>query len=277
MGETLRVMTLNILGPPNLRWPERRERLGALRPDVIALQEVMRTDEYDGVVDLLGADYAAAWFSERSDDGVGGALASRWPMRTLVELDYRVTPRHPDLAWCATLIAEIDTPVGALIAVHHKPTWPFGDELQRELVAVRAARAVEDLLDGEHRHVVLLGDLDAPPDPASVQFLTGRRSLDGTSVYFQDAWTSVHGDELGFTFDSASELVRAGEVATALSRRIDYVQVRGGRHGPTLRAVDCRLAFAEADDGLHASDHFGVVADLTVPDHPPGTWAEGWS
>ncbi len=272
-------MTLNILGPPNPRWPERRTRLiaglGALRPDVIALQEVMRTEDYDGVVDLLGADYTAVWFSEQSEDGVGGALASRWPMRTLVELEHRVTARDADLAWCATLIVEIDTPLGALVAVHHKPTWPFGHERQRELAAVRTARAVEDLLDGEDRHVVLLGDLDAAPDAASVQFLTGRRSLDGTSVYYQDAWTSVHGDEGGFTFDAANELVRAGEVATALSRRIDYVLVRGGRHGPTLRTVDCRLAFAEADDGLHASDHFGVVADLVVPDHPPGTWAAG--
>ena len=55
-----------------------------------------------------------------------------------------------------------------------------------------------------------------------------------------------------------------------LGRRIDYVMVRCGIHGPTLDVVDCRPAFDEPVDGVWASDHFGVVADLAVPVKPPG-------
>ena len=34
---------------------------------------------------------------------------------------------------------------------------------------------------------------------------------------------------------------------------------------PTLEATSCALVFDEPVDGVWASDHFGVVADLVVP------------
>jgi hypothetical protein len=57
-------------------------------------------------------------------------------------------------------------------------------------------------------------------------------------------------------------------------RRIDYVMVRCGIHGPTLDVAGCSLAFEEPVDGVWASDHFGfgVVADLELPRRPPGSW-----
>jgi hypothetical protein len=50
-----------------------------------------------------------------------------------------------------------------------------------------------------------------------------------------------------------------------VSRRIDDVFVRGDEYGPTLEIAACALAFAEPIDGVWASDHIGVVADLAVP------------
>ena len=66
-------------------------------------------------------------------------------------------------------------------------------------------------------------------------------------------------------------LVRAGEVATAVSRRIDYVLVRAGRHGPLLQVMNCERLLAGPVDSVWASDHYGVIADLSLPEHPPGT------
>jgi hypothetical protein len=49
-------------------------------------------------------------------------------------------------------------------------------------------------------------------------------------------------------------------------RRIDYILVRCGRHdGPTLPIVACARIFAQPIDGVWASDHFGVMAELAVP------------
>jgi endonuclease/exonuclease/phosphatase family metal-dependent hydrolase len=48
--------------------------------------------------------------------------------------------------------------------------------------------------------------------------------------------------------------------------RIDHVLVRFGAHGgPTLPIRACDRVFVEPVDGVQASDHYGVVADLGEP------------
>lgn len=212
-------------------------------------------------------------FAEAAGDGVGGALATRWPHEVIEEIDQRRTSRATDFSWCSTLLVATDSPAGRLLVAHHKPSWQFGYESEREQQAVAAARAIEGHVD-EVDHVVVLGDFDAAPDARSMQFWRGRHSLDELSVCYQDAWETVRPTEAGFTFDAKNPLVRAGEVATAESRRIDYVLVRAGVHGPTLQVRDSRLLLDDAVDGVWASDHFGVVVDFAVPKHPPGAWGE---
>ena len=50
-----------------------------------------------------------------------------------------------------------------------------------------------------------------------------------------------------------------------VGRRIDHIMVRCRHHGPTLDVVACERIFDQPVDGVWASDHFGVVADLEVP------------
>ena len=271
----LRVATMNVLGPANPDWARRRrllaQTLPRVRPDVVALQEVPIGSSPDVVTELLGRGYHVQGFSRTAEDGVGGVLATRWPQRVVDELDQRCTPRSRDFAWCATLLVELDTPVGRVLVAHHKPSWPFGYEYERERQALAAAQLVEEHV-GEGDHAVVLGDFDATPDSASLQFWRGRRSLDGVSVCYQDAWETVRPTDAGFTFSAENPLVRAGEVATAVSRRIDYILVRSGRHGPTLEVRSCERLLDAAVEGVWASDHYGVLATLSLPQHPPATW-----
>jgi endonuclease/exonuclease/phosphatase family metal-dependent hydrolase len=269
-GSRVRCVTFNVLGPANPDWDRRRVVIGdALRglgADVVALQEVRAGD----LEQLLGPGYRLTPFSSTSKDGVGGVLATRLPHRVLEEIDQRTAEHGEDLPWCATLIVELELPFGRLVVAHHKPNWPFPLEVEREQQARRAALAVE-------RHAgdgpaVVLGDFDATPDAASMAFWRGRRSVDGVSVCYQDAWETARSDELGFTFSAENPLVRAGEVATAISRRIDYVLVRAGRHGALLEVLSCDRLLDTPVGGVWASDHYGVVADLAVPQHAPGTW-----
>jgi endonuclease/exonuclease/phosphatase family metal-dependent hydrolase len=52
-------------------------------------------------------------------------------------------------------------------------------------------------------------------------------------------------------------------------RRLDYILVRCGLHGgPTLEVAACGRIFDEPVEGVWASDHFGLVADLAVPTRP---------
>ncbi len=250
-------------------WPSRRPVLEAgfarLKPDVVALQEVVTGDGYDQAREVLGPSYRVIHQHGRSGDGVGAVVASRWPMRLVHEA---VLPANRDGGWIGSLaVVEVEAPdpLGSVLVVHHKPTWQSGAERAREVQAVATARAVEELAGPASRHVVLLGDLDATPDAASIRFLTGHQSLDDTSVHYQDAWTALHGDDHGHTFTPANPL-RSDRWRPRPGRRIDYIMVRCGDHGSTLDIAGCELAFDEPIGGAWASDHFGLFADLL-----PGT------
>jgi endonuclease/exonuclease/phosphatase family metal-dependent hydrolase len=272
--DRLRVVTLNLFGRRR-GWDERRAILAAglraLQPDLVALIEAVKTDAYDQVTELLGDDYFLFHQVAREpggtgdvEPGQGAAIASRWPLGAAHEVDLHVTPRTAGFA-CTTLVAEVQAPepLGPLLFADHVPNWQLNFERERELQAVAAVRFIEDHLEERHRHVVFAGDFTANPEAASVRFLTGRQSLEGTSVCYRDAWESTHPDDAGHTFTPRNPLMADRDWPF---RRLDYVLVRCGEHGgPTLDITACDLLFDEPIDGVWASDHFGVVADLALP------------
>lgn len=241
-----------------------------LRPDAVAFQEAIVTDEYEQPRDLLGPDFHFAHQQAREHDGSCVSVASRWPISEVRELDGRDATRpHRHPFNCGTLAAEIHAPepLGRLLFVNHIPSWQQDFELEREVQTVAAARLVEEMLDGRPAHVILAGDLDAEPDSASIRFLAGLQSLGGTSVRYRDAWASTRPGEPGHTFSPTNPMVTTGETgayALELGRRIDYVFVRCSDHGPTLDIRACNRLFDEPVDGVWASDHFGVTAELST-------------
>jgi endonuclease/exonuclease/phosphatase family metal-dependent hydrolase len=267
----MRVLTLNQWGMGG-DWPRRREVLRTglreLAPDLVAIQEAFRDDEHDTARDLFGPDYHVVHQTTGLlGDGNCAAIASSWPLRDVHELDQQLGPATADFP-VTTMIAEVDAPdpVGPLLFVNHLPSWKPQLEHERELQTLAAVRAVEEIVAARPMHVVLAGDLDAVPEAASIRFLSGLQSLGGSSVRYRDAWASAHPDDEGHTFTTRNPLVsEESDVRQEESRRIDYVFVRCDELGPTLEIAACELAFDEPVDGVWASDHFGVVADLTPP------------
>lgn len=231
-----------------------------MRPDLIAFQESIATDAYDQIADLLGDGYEIHHGGGRTPDGAGATIASRWQVTKLHEHDLSVTSRvDPAEPWIGRVYAaEIDAPE-PLLFVNHKPSYPLHMERERELQAVATAQLVEELIGGQRRHVVLAGDFDATPEAASIRFWSGKQSLDGVSVCYRDAWAQAHPGEAGHTFTTRNPLM-----GWDWDRRIDYVFVRCEAKGPTLRIDRCELLMAEPVDQVWASDHFGLVADLSV-------------
>jgi endonuclease/exonuclease/phosphatase family metal-dependent hydrolase len=266
----LRAATLNLWGTHG-PWPDRRKAMtagfDALAPDVVAMQEVIRRDGYDQAADLFPAGYEMAHQQKGlTGDGNGIAIASRWPIAAVHEVDLHLTPRTSDFP-CTTLMAEIAAPVGRLLFVNHFPNYQLAYAYEREIQTVAAVRAIEEIVKARPIHVVLAGDLDADPEAASIRFLAGRQSLDGISVCFRDAWESVHPGEPGATYTPWNPLMQSPGWPF---RRIDYIFVRctEASAGPTLRIEACEVIFDEPVDGDWASDHFGVMADLAE-------WAKG--
>ncbi|GLV60708.1 hypothetical protein KDH_75270 [Dictyobacter sp. S3.2.2.5] len=265
----IRVLTLNLWGRDGA-WFDRRsvlkEGLRALQPDLLALQETVKSDGYDQVLDLLGSEWHIVHQRARHANGMGISLASRWPLRELQELDLQVTARIGDFP-CGTLIAEIQAPapVGPLLFVNHFPNWQLDFEHERELQAVAAARVLEERARQWKLHVIVAGDMDAEPTAASIRFWSGYQSLNGLSVCYRDAWASSHPNEPGHTFTPDNPLMAMANWDWPF-RRIDYIFIRCGEHGgPTLKIASCQLIFDQPINGTWASDHFGLIADLTPP------------
>ena len=279
----IRVVTVNVLSSRFADGPSRlaviRDELRRLDPDVVALQEVRLAGDTDEAADLLGPAYHLAPHPAVAADGTAAVLASRWPYSRVHARDLDVTPRARAFTWGGVVVVELEVPgLGPLLVAHHKPCWQLDLERERELQAVATAELVDGLVRDRPAHAVLLGDLDATPDAASIRFLTGRQSLEGLSVSYHDAWESAHPSGDGTTFDPVNPLVAAGDMPLVRPRRIDYVLVRGTGHGPTLRVEGCEHAVTGGGaGGRPVSDHLGVVADLAVPDRPPGTFAGGFA
>ena len=269
MTAGLRVATLNAFGTRE-DWPARRAVMAPgfarLDADLVALQEVIATAGYDQVRDVLGGGYHVVHHREREPDGQGISIASRWPVQAAHHLDLHLGPRPAGFA-CSALAVEVEAPppVGRLVFVNHLPDWQLDHEVERERQTVEVARCLERMVGEERRHVIVAGDMDATPDAASIRFWTGKQSLGGMSVCYRDAWAAWRHDGAGHTFTPENTLTttaEAGDWVLELGRRIDYLLVRCTAHGPTLDVASCRRLFDAPVEGVWASDHFGVTADL---------------
>ncbi|MFB4277904.1 endonuclease/exonuclease/phosphatase family protein [Nonomuraea sp. MTCD27] len=261
----MRVATLNLWARHG-SWSERREVLIAglrdLCPDLIAFQESVVTDDYDQVADLLGPGYHVVHQEQGEADGTRASIASRWPLGEIRQRRLAVTTRvnlSEFAGWIG--LAEVLAPE-PLLFVNHKPSFRLAHEHERELQAVHATRLIEEVLGERGLHVVVAGDFDAPPEAASVRFWSGLQSLRGTSVAYRDVWQWTHPHDPGHTFTPVNPLVKNGNWPLEAGRRIDYLFVRCHGNGPTLRPENCRQIFDRPVNGIWASDHFGLVADL---------------
>jgi endonuclease/exonuclease/phosphatase family metal-dependent hydrolase len=274
MRHTVRVLTLNcwnVSEPYAARMAVARAAVEELAPDLIGLQEVVvRRDGLDQADDLLGrlgyhTAYAPAFrWTERGHvalaadgDAFGNLVASRWP---IAAWERRALPGDElDERRCA-LAAQIDAPFGRIPFICTHLAWRFEHGALRE----RQVRVVDALARESTRDAgfppIIVGDLNADPDANEIRYLCGLAALEGRSTYYQDAWR-VRGAGSGFTWDNRNAY-------TALmfepDRRLDYILV--GLADVTGRGWIERVALACTDpvEGVWASDHLGVVADIRI-------------
>lgn len=271
MTVTLRVLTINLWNIDGE--PARRDLLrtgiAALGPDLIALQEVARSDEYDQLTDVLadtelfGVHQLDVLPVTPAGEQAGTALASRWrPER--VEGFHLPQSHGPEGHACA-LAATIPLPGGLdVLFLSVKPSWRLDAEADR----IRQVRAITDI-DAEFRRptpTILAGDFDATPDADCMRYLHGRAVLDGHSVHYHDAWTIAGDGGPGHTWTRENPL--AAPVVDELvgqaphARRIDHILV-GSRHvHPDIAAYVRRCEVVLADPP--ASDHYGVLAEIEI-------------
>ncbi len=276
-----RILTINV---QNTEGDERRQgvlRAGIERldPDLVSIQEVVERSDCHQLEDLIegtklqGTHQAATLaYEPKWVDRYGGtAIASRWPYRVIETLDLRGADAT-DVPWCS-LAAVVDIPdAGEILFVSTTASWRPDAALSRE----RQALAVSDL-DSRHRRelpTIIAGDFNADPEAASIRYLTGRQSLDGSAVCYLDSW-ELAGDGPGYTWSAQNTNAQAvmDQIVGQADRdhRFDYVFVGSTLNYPHgychVRATS--LAFDQPVEGIWASDHFGVVVDVEIGRNRP--------
>jgi endonuclease/exonuclease/phosphatase family metal-dependent hydrolase len=265
----LRVVTLNLWneqGPHEARLRLVAERLRALSPDVIALQEVRRRDGIGNQAEILARALSAHHVYARAAEWGGGeeglAILSRLPI-LLSAAEPLVAPGEGR----AVLGARLQGPAGEVCAVTTHLSYRLWDGLwrERQVVAVDAfcRRFAGDAL------AVLCGDFNAVPDCDEIRFLRGRATLAGRRTYWQDAFARDNAGADGLTW-AARNPYTAALLHLEPDRRIDYVFVSPVRRDGTATVLEARVVLDEPDaTGVWPSDHFAVLAVVqTAPSTP---------
>ncbi|WP_432041536.1 endonuclease/exonuclease/phosphatase family protein [Streptomyces cadmiisoli] len=275
----MRVVTWNLwwrFGP----WAERQKAiLGALRelrPDVVGLQEVWATDG-ENLAEWLAGELGLHWTWAPShaperwqrrigDPGVriGNAVLSRWPVEARAVLPLPAPAEVDDgrLALCTRIVTPThDVP----FFTTHLTSALDGSATRCRQVSV-LAEFVAEHSGGTPFPAIVTGDFNAWPDSDEIRLFGGYRTASVVpGQVLLDAWQYAEPGAPSVTWDPANPYVGEGRYPGA---RIDYIHVAPPGPGGLGHVRAVRRACDRPVDGVWASDHAAVVADLADrPDH----------
>ncbi|GAA2143604.1 endonuclease/exonuclease/phosphatase family protein [Actinomadura napierensis] len=261
---TCRVATWNVWD----RYGPYKEReaaiIGILRgaaPDVLVLVEAWE-DEDDSLAARLGEAlglphgvFGGSAYGAAAGGRSGIAVLSRWPQERTGERRLG-DPDGTDggLAVSAT----VRGPRGALHVFGVGLAYKLGHSGQRQ-EQVRDLAAYVRETAGRETPVVVAGDFNAGPDSDEIRMLTGHAAVGAPGVVFYDAWEMAGDGTPGHTWSNANPWARP---VLWPDRRIDHIFSAWPRAGGAGHPVHCELLGVEPVDGVVASDHYGVLADL---------------
>ena len=267
----MRIMTWNVwwtFGP----WQERQQAIRSVlaqqNADVLFLQETIPGEDQAGnIAKFLGFHSKESTSSEpgeakRRSQVMCNAIVSRWPIVASSSVLLPSAPGRPRVR--TALICHLDTPWG----IWPVATTHLDHSFDGSSVRLAQVDALADMVHDELKvvdsglPVIVGGDFNAVPDSDEIRRLTGRTAVKHSNLVFADMW-ELRGDGHGRTWDAANPYLKD---ANWPNRRIDYLFVTWPRRKPAGHPIRIWLAGHEAVDGVVASDHYAVVADVRVPE-----------
>jgi endonuclease/exonuclease/phosphatase family metal-dependent hydrolase len=185
----------------------------------------------------------------------GAGLVSRWPIARSEHVSLAGVEKGDE---GLVLFAEVEGPRGPVHVFVTMLTWrPDHSHVRQQQVRQLA------LLIRERTNLVApaiaCGDFNAGPDSEEMRMLTGASTAAAPRMVFYDAWETAGAAGPGHTWSNENP---HAAVALMPSRRIDYVLSAWPRARGAGHPVHCERIGDQPVDGVWASDHFGVVADL---------------
>ena len=249
-------MTLNLWGIN--RWEDRRsavvEWVNEVRPDLLALQEVVRTGGLCQASWIAAHTQMTATFGAASitNDGgeFGNAVLSRLPL--IRSHRHRLTDAATGNEPRALISVEVEAFGRDLEFSSMHLSWRFDEGWIRE----RQVHDIADIVRPHSRDLppIVCGDFNATPESAEVQFMTELQLVDAFAAANPSrpgyAWNP------GYTWNNANPFAAAEQEP---DRRIDYIFAG-------VRVLSADVVCDEPRGGAWPSDHFGVAAKLLLPD-----------
>jgi endonuclease/exonuclease/phosphatase family metal-dependent hydrolase len=248
----IRVVTLN-MEQDHKRWEARREliaeQLVALKPDVVALNEVcvpLQTARWLQRVakDRMGIEYALV--QQTKVNGLAGieaeALLTRFPLMETGNLDYQARNM---VALVARIVVDGE-PVDVYVTHLYMSR---GDDSLRLYQAQQLLAWIDSRKDVTTR--IVCGDFNATPDKPSAVLMATR---------FRHTQTAP----TAFTPLAASDGTISHPYWSRMDRCIDYVWV--SEDVKIMASGVCFYKASPDDASLWPSDHAGVWADLGIAD-----------
>lgn len=265
----LRMVSWNIwwrFGPWEARRPAIAATLARLDADIVCLQEVWDDGDVCFAAELAeGLGFHHVYGQRLDIAGVtfGNAVLSRWPITGSEVLDLPAPPAHEEHRTC--LRADIAGPRGPLQVFTTHLNWRFDQSATRQdqVRAICAFIASSRPDGGRPYPPILCGDFNADPDSDEIRMLNGRAATPEPKLVFHDAWEVAGGastsSAAGATWSNANPYAK---LDLEPDRRIDYVFVGWPKAGGAGHPVVCRVEGIDPVDGVVASDHLAVLAEL---------------
>ena len=269
----LRWCTWNLwaIGPElRARSDTARTVLSQLGPDLCCLQEVRADSSIDVAVELADAlglhvgrseAIGADWWGGRvgEDVRVDNVVLSRWPIEECEAVTLPCRPGTSEVR--SALVTRVDSPEGALRVVSLQlSSSPLDSAVRMDQLEVLVDALATAATRGET--VLVAGDFNAEPDSDEVRRFCGHKTASMRDGFVMlDLWRYARPDDPGWTWDRANPHVFATREPNS---RIDHL-LAGPTPAGVMPATLGIERFAVRDvDGVWASDHAGVVADLEI-------------
>lgn len=277
----MRIMTWNVQG----RVGEWAGRHAALRswieqtaPDVLTLQEswvepdgttqAARLGEELGLHSVTAADLAGFERYPEATYWVVNAVLSRWPLT--IERLRPLPDEKGEPTWRHVLVTRVHRPTdegGPFIAAGTHLEHGLENSARRSVQMTALVGHLADTLGDETRRreslpAILAGDLNCTPESDEYRRATGLAAGAVPNFTLVDAWSAAGNTDPGHTWSAANPLVPRRAIHP--HRRLDYVMVSTPRRPGAGHVSHCTLAGTSAAEGVWASDHFAVVAEVAM-------------
>jgi endonuclease/exonuclease/phosphatase family metal-dependent hydrolase len=277
----MRIMTWNVQG----RVGEWAGRHAALRswvqqtaPDVLTLQEswierdgttqAARLGEELGLHSVTAADLAGFERYPEATYWVVNAVLSRWPLT--IERLRPLPDEKGEPTWRHVLVTRVHRPAdegGPFIAAGTHLEHGLENSARRSVQMTALVGHLADTLGDEAQRreslpAILAGDLNCTPESDEYRRATGLAAGAVPNFTLVDAWSAAGNTDPGHTWSAANPLVPRRAIHP--HRRLDYVMVSTPRRPGAGHISHCTLAGTSAVEGVWASDHFAVVAEVTM-------------